>query len=561
MLVHPNPSLPEVIAQSWERSHHYAVNRSTLHLDAVDYDPDTRLVRTVEPVLRDLAEHLKDASVSVTFADRSGLIVWRHACSHRAMDALDDHYISPGHSYSEELIGTNGMGTSLATDSPVVVHGPDHYNTALEVYSCASTPIRHPLTKHVLGVVNLMCRAEDFNALMMPTAMRAKVDLERRILDEASQDDRALFDLFLAERRRRQTPIFAINAEICIANDAGLMLGIDHTDLWEALQKTPQNSNFRQVELAVGGVSMNASISPVISGVRFSGAIIRVQGPVRQTVRKSSSDGGRTPWDVTVRTTLSTLSDHGIPMLHGEPGTGKTSALVAALTTRFADSVELSPVRTVNCAATSAIVEPESWFRTAIEALTASSATVFARIDALPNELASRLDDVLRSSAELRGKVGMTIRHDRSRTAFTLADTFGATLHEVPPLREYGEWIEFFARERADRAPGGPRKWTPAALRHLRTYSWPGNLAQFDAVLHAVLATESRAPINASDLPAAIVESASHSRLTPLERTEARVVQAALISCEGNKTAAAEQLQISRTSLYKKIRRYQLNQN
>ena len=51
---------------------------------------------------------------------------------------------------------------------------------------------------------------------------------------------------------------------------------------------------------------------------------------------------------------------------------------------------------------------------------------------------------------------------------------------------------------------------------------------------------------------------ADGASLSPLETAEREIIAAVLAACDGNKSDAADRLQISRGTLYERIRRYGL---
>ena len=57
--------------------------------------------------------------------------------------------------WSEDASGTNGIGTALWTGKPVFVHGTEHFCEGMRTWSCAAAPIRDPLDRSMLGVVDL----------------------------------------------------------------------------------------------------------------------------------------------------------------------------------------------------------------------------------------------------------------------------------------------------------------------------------------------------------------------------------------------------------------------
>ncbi|RMF41952.1 MAG: PAS domain S-box protein [Planctomycetota bacterium] len=136
----------------------------------------------------------------------------------------------------------------------------------------------------------------------------------------------------------------------------------------------------------------------------------------------------------------------------------------------------------------------------------------------------------------------------------------------MPPLRERREDIRLLAEQilhevctAGGRAVNG---FSREALHVLEQYDWPGNVRQLrNAIEHAcVSATGDR--ITVWDLPAEIrqldrpAERPASPGWTPEEQSERRRILTALEKTAWNRTRAAEELGVSRVTLWKKMNRY-----
>jgi transcriptional regulator with PAS, ATPase and Fis domain len=134
---------------------------------------------------------------------------------------------------------------------------------------------------------------------------------------------------------------------------------------------------------------------------------------------------------------------------------------------------------------------------------------------------------------------------------------------ELPPLRSRRADIPnlavyFLARE-AQRYNIRVRGISRAALRELRRYRWPGNIRQLrNEIARAVLFLEDDELLDTGRLTTAIRGEAprqsSQSLGDILEAVERDEIIAALESCAGDTSAVAEKLQMSRPTLYRRIK-------
>lgn len=97
---------------------------------------------------------------------------------------------------------------------------------------------------------------------------------------------------------------------------------------------------------------------------------------------------------------------------------------------------------------------------------------------------------------------------------------------------------------------------TKEAIRALLQYDWPGNVRELKNVMEKIFIARESGPIVAEDLPSVLP--LSPPRIPSASDTELRGLQEALATCNGNKSKAAEKLNWSRMTLYRKLAKYKL---
>ncbi len=134
---------------------------------------------------------------------------------------------------------------------------------------------------------------------------------------------------------------------------------------------------------------------------------------------------------------------------------------------------------------------------------------------------------------------------------------------ELPPLRRRRSDIPnlaaHFLTHEAQRYGIRVRGISRAALRALRRYRWPGNIRQLkNEIARAVLFLEDRELLDTGRLSAAIRGDEQAKAGLPLakilEAVEREEIALALDACGGDTSATAERLQISRPTLYRRIK-------
>jgi DNA-binding NtrC family response regulator len=136
----------------------------------------------------------------------------------------------------------------------------------------------------------------------------------------------------------------------------------------------------------------------------------------------------------------------------------------------------------------------------------------------------------------------------------------------IPPLRERREDIPLLAQEFLDRLShelGRPVSGiSDEALRLLMDHDWPGNVRELENAVERALVTCKSGVLTADDLaflraPAAAPELALPAGLS-LQELEKQYIAATLQRLEGNVKATADALGIDRSTLYEKIKRYEI---
>ena len=129
----------------------------------------------------------------------------------------------------------------------------------------------------------------------------------------------------------------------------------------------------------------------------------------------------------------------------------------------------------------------------------------------------------------------------------------------IPPLRERREdvlpLVRHFAARYAGEAGRSPPAVSDAALRALISYDWPGNVRELENVIQRLIVMSDADPVEVADLPTPMRHPLPRDlglHLT-LEEVEAAHIRRVLEHFGGNKSRAAQALDIDRKTLRKKL--------
>ena len=136
------------------------------------------------------------------------------------------------------------------------------------------------------------------------------------------------------------------------------------------------------------------------------------------------------------------------------------------------------------------------------------------------------------------------------------------TIHiEMPPLRQRGSDIitlaEHFLRKFVQKYNKEGLRISRQALDKLLSYSWPGNIRELQNTIEKAVILSESPVIKPEDLYLRpLTEIDDQDSIYTLEEMEDKMIRAALERSNGNFTAAAEQLGITRQTLYNRIKKF-----
>jgi DNA-binding NtrC family response regulator len=293
---------------------------------------------------------------------------------------------------------------------------------------------------------------------------------------------------------------------------------------------------------------------------------------------------------------VSRLKDTRTPVLiTGESGTGKE---LVARAIHFRGSFANRPFVAVDCGSlVPTLIESELFgyekgaFTGALKSRTglfqsADGGTLFLdEIGELPLEMQAKLLRVLQekevrpvgSNQRVKVDVRVIAATNRDLEQEYRAGTFRKDLYfrlnvvtvHVPALRERRSDIPMLAHWFLERcAPGRSVQLSNAAMKSLLQYDWPGNVRELENCIERAVALGDQQVMDLDDLPGAIASSATqdvpHSdspdalSSTDLEDIERSTIERVFEQVKGDKALAGKMLGISRATLYRKLKRYNI---
>jgi hypothetical protein len=542
--------VPDLIVRSWRRSIGNSADGSNPAQRFTEIDTDSILCRAADPVLDRWQSHLADTGTTLFLSDRAGSIVARRASDSSERRRLDSVHAAEGFDYSEDSIGTNGLGTSMVEKRALLVSGSQHYNDALATLACAAAPVCTP-SGSVIGSISLGGPIETANPLMLSLTREIGQQIEERLRSSARPQDLALAMSF-TRYTNSQRPTVVMDSESILANNSGLPY-IDvtsHVMLWELLNSHDWSAS-GTLRLQPDNTTVEVIARRVLEGPRPHFVL---------HFANLAQFGGQaidlTP-ELGARPQASVRPVHAVRVVDGPAGSGRAAVAQTLrgkpLSDKLFEQVIIEPGAVTDWAEIQRLLDE-------------GTDVLLRRAENLPEADADQLAELfaahqLASLARKRSNA-LIVTADRARCAPGVQaelDEIGSTA-TTHALSATPQRIPGLVKQVLDRVdPRGRHTMSPAALQSFVQWSWPGNMTELVATLSALVNTVQSSVIERKHLPRHLQQAPPRRRMSLLETAEREAIITALDAAAGNKSEAAELLGMGRTTLYRKLRQLGLD--
>ncbi|QEY63044.1 sigma-54-dependent Fis family transcriptional regulator [Metapseudomonas lalkuanensis] len=604
----PAGLIPIELANSWERSRQVGLTPQSrrLHggrparqqrLDTLE--ENQQLIRHVTPEMQLLWQSLMDPRWTLLCMNRSGVIV--HERNAESATAVELKTLVTGRGLSEMELGPTAPSCVLKEARPFTVSGSQHYLCELDRFFCAAAPIRTP-DGQLVAALNVSGIDMQPSLWLQDRINFTAISIENRLYKDLQ--DCSLLHLH-ADPRLIGTPlegIIAIDPDgyLLHANrSARSLLGLgleEHSRLaisLEALLGSQGRRDFSNLQRFPGEVneislSCGRRIYARLQDPENSfGIVYRTTEPPHSTQEQEASPFNEASLDKAFDVSRRAFAGEVPILVQGETGTGKEV---------FAKSLHVSlaadrPFVAINCSAIpSNLIEAELFGYVEgaftggrkggamgkIEA--ANGGTLFLdEIGDMPMELQTRLLRVLQErkltrlgdNRDVQLNIRLISASHRDLETLVRSDQFREDLFYringfrvvLPPVRDRLNIRGLIESLLSQLSPDEPKALSPETLGKLLAYNWPGNVRELQQALKVACILSGPEPEISTnhfspDMQAKLtkVSGIGPTSQSPLRRREQETIRESLARNNGNISATASQLGISRTTLYKKMR-------
>ncbi|RTE90913.1 sigma-54-dependent Fis family transcriptional regulator [Bradyrhizobium sp. LVM 105] len=552
-------------------------------------EPMEETIRLAMPELDDLARALRDAGYCVNLADANATMLFSRLPGEADARMFLDWKIYTGSNFAETFEGTNGLGTALAEEKPILVHRDEHFRAQWHMFSCAVAPLFDQAGR-LAGAVNITSCREDLERTAHQLALAVTMQATRRIEGAifrahfrnawiatvpgdggsgliAYDDDRRV----VGACRSARALLGLTDGMIASGIDVSRYVRFDH----QAVRGTDELVEQRRADgspLGQGHVAPPMRAKPLAP--RRDAPVDRFDALHRLA--------GRDPEMVKSVKRLGAVIDRDLPvLLQGETGVGKD---VFARAIHAASNRARNNYVALNCAAMPESLIDAELFGYEAGAFTgarrdgskglivqAHGGTLFLdEIGDMPIALQTRLLRVLENRevwplGALK-PVAVDIRlisaTHRDLGGMVEEGSFRADLYfrlrgiavRLPALRERADRDDIIRQIAREEAPGC--RLSDEAWSQLAAYPYPGNMRQLRHVLRLAGCTAEDGVITDADLD--LPPFGGRAAESDLAAAERATIVGALRAHGGRVAEAARALKLSRATLYRKIKQLKI---
>ncbi len=609
------------IALSWERCISLGVDphdSRTFKVSGGDEKiEDQRLLLAVAiPHMRRLHESLNGKGYIVSLIDPDGLILelFGDKCMYSTAESLD---VITGSSNSENAIGTTAPGICLAQGIPVQVLLSEHYCRLYHNWCCSAAPV-YDGKGHLLGALNIsnldLSRHQSHILYMAQMAANAiGAEISHRLLHDEYKKTFVYFETVMNGSPDALLFFDDKDTVIHMNKNARQLLGAGAAGyMGRKAQKLISNFATAKYALKTGKewteLHFSTSQQKITVDAHLHQMHTEYHQPIgiisrlrkKQASKNQDSEACYEFRDFIFRgKSIESLLEHARKMagteqtilIQGESGTGK-EVLCQAM--HNSSSRRGKPFIAVNCAALPRELIQSELFGYEGGTFTGASKTGKAgkfelanggtlfldEIGDMPLEAQANLLRVLQEKKVVRIGGAQPKPLDVRVIAATNKDIvqeiasgrFRVDLYYrlavinlfIPPLREHKEDLWALIEHLVGKNQTGPVRFesmhfTKPVKNILQDYAWPGNVRELENTVIFFLNKMKADTVTVTDLPEHLAQQLpEHPQIDDLSVVEEQAIKAALYKNDNHISNTAKQLGISRATLYRKIKKYNL---
>ncbi len=140
---------------------------------------------------------LEGTGAMLVLADGDGVLLEAMGDRRTLHEGMDIN-LAIGGTWTEDVVGTNGIGTALWAGAPVFVHAAEHFCAGIKSWTCAGAPIRDPFDNSIIGVVDLSGHPDIFRPHNIGLVVAAAQEIEKALAEQRNEERARLLEAFIS---------------------------------------------------------------------------------------------------------------------------------------------------------------------------------------------------------------------------------------------------------------------------------------------------------------------------------------------------------------------------
>ncbi len=542
------------------------------------------LLRAERSLLTPLARDLAARSLVAIVADRDGVVLHRHGGG-AFSDAAELVRLIEGARWSEDVRGTNAIGTALREQRPIGVLGGAHFEQKNAGLFCYCAPV-HDAHGDVVCALDVTGPVAAHEATVGVAVRAAASALELALRTNAFQDvvEGGLHALSrMVERMREPAFVVDMRSEVLFENAAArpLLAALGHSALVPYLPRHLPRWKRALNEGSVREGGKTLSLEPIADPAGRVLALLVSERERRVAPASAPAFDEILAADAGVlreKARAEAFARSDLPvLLLAETGTGKE---LFARAIHASSERAKGPFVALNCAALSDTLLESELFGHGPNAFTGAHRNGAAGKLEAAHEGTLFLDELADMPVALQSALlrflddGSFYRVGESKPRKASVRVICATSRDLPALVREGEFRQdlFYRvqgacvrppplRERSDRVWLAEQllkeravTLTCGAAAYIGSHSWPGNVRELKSALAHALALAEGHLIDRGHLPEPLLGCVEAPMAQPLRTRDEllrEAVDEALRHTHGNLSEAARRLNMARSTLYR----------
>ncbi len=610
-----DPRIRPDIADSWKKCRRAGIDPAGGKGRYVDekvfqsiYSANRMLIETALPIMQSVFKIVRDTSYLMVLTDSAGYILETMG-DENILKKSGDMRFSKGRRWSSYEVGTNAISIALEYGRAIQLRGAEHYCRSHHAWTCSAAPI-HGVNGEIIGCINFSGVVESAHEHTLALALAAAYGIEGQIKTKHSAQllnsalDASNDAVFLVDGNYITFWMNATARRVA-GPEADNMPQYDFRKIlpdvnWQvASDYFSDDTRFILGEkLIYCGVDIHR-----LEGLETDAYSITLRkqkhmlNAVNRLVRNKASyrfEDFLTN-DAATRKMLALAKRYaeyeGNVLIEGESGTGKE---MIAQAIHNAGPQRDGPFVTINCSSVPREMLESELFGCEVGAFggkisegspgrfeLAKNGTAYLKdVSEMPMELQAKILQTvethtvrrLGSTRDIHLNIRIIAASGRPTAPLVKSGSFRSDLYhrldvlrlDIRPLRERRCDIILCAQNTIDRLnsryPELKKTPTQEFMAGLLNYDWPGNVRQLQNWIERAFYSETGESLTEASLKYIFSElSESGTSLLRGEADEISKITEALEQCRGNVGAAAELLGMSRATLYRRLKKYNID--